>query len=703
MTDLDIENIPGEDCVLRNRKDARRAATRKRIIICCDGTWQSAVSGKKNVPSNVTRLCRSLNHIGTDEHGNQWQQVVWYDSGVGTSPGMLEDVVEGAFGEGVEQNVVEAYNFCVLNYNPGDEIMCFGFSRGAYTARTIAGLISDIGICHKSQLNNFPDLWRQYKKVKKGKRFDRSDAWFDWMFGKADEHQGAGTEGNRQFLYEHAPQGDWAQQGSREVKVVGVFDTVGSIGMPEVLGFKLPSTGKDGWHNVGLSPNIRHAFHALALDEHRQAFSPSVWYLPNKTATPEDVETRKNDEVEAEKRYLEVLQEAIDLKAKGQVTDAQVNAAAKTVNQVARVWNKATRRRMKAEERLKIQSELKQVWFPGYHVNIGGGDIGTLDNVGDMEEMSNITYSWMLDQIKVHLSVDERFVMQAMQAREEYLQKLNKKYEHWEASVLASKRQSFKEWVYNAARTIIHPSKMLDPPEYKGIRRYGWGEGILINSYTLFYHLNGKNWRTPGEYGTKNETGKYAGETFEYIHPVVNYRVERMKALHEQDSKQHSLYKPISPDGNYKRWKELDDQGKVIYKYSFGNSSKAVPEWKLGIQDSYERLAIAGLPAYTYVDSLDDDVNSGFRTDRFDVESYGKTEYGLKPSVPQKLAGPDARATADEGEGWGEQSQSTVFDPTVQPEDLKAVDMSRLLSEKATLLENSKSEAPQQAPLSTVH
>ena len=255
MDSTDTENIPGENYVLRHRKDARRAPVRKRIIICCDGTWQSATSGKKNVPSNVTRLCRSLNHVGTDENGDQWQQIVWYDSGVGTSPGLLEDVVEGAFGEGVEQNVIEAYNFCVLNYHPGDEVMCFGFSRGAYTARSIAGLISDIGICRKSELNNFPDLWRQYKKVGQGKRFDRSDVWFDWMFGKADEHQGAGKEGDRRFLYEHAPQGDWAQDGSREVKLVGVFDTVGAIGMPEVLGFKLPSTGKDGWHNVGLSPS----------------------------------------------------------------------------------------------------------------------------------------------------------------------------------------------------------------------------------------------------------------------------------------------------------------------------------------------------------------------------------------------------------------------------------------------------------------
>ena len=372
------------------------------------------------------------------------------------------------------------------------------------------------------------------------------------------------------------------------------------------------------------------------------------------------------------------------------------------VNETARAWNKATRRRVKFEDRLKVHSELKQVWFPGYHVNIGGGSSDTLDNVGDMEEMSNITYSWMLDQIKSHLSIDERFIMGAMKDREEYLQKLNQKYENWEASVNASKRESIKEWVVNAAKSIVHPVKALDPPEYKGIRRYGWGEGILLNSFTSFYYLNGKKWRTPGEYGTKN--GKYAGETFEYIHPVVNYRVERMKQLNKHNNKLHALYKPLAPSSNYKRWKETDDQGNVTYKYTIGNSTKVLPEWKLGVQDSYERLAIAGLPAYEYVDVLDDEVNGGFRTERFDVETYGKTEFGLKPSVLEKLRASDAQKSSDGSETWGEQSQSTVFDPSNQPGELKASDISNLLAGKAAALEALNGEVPHQnVAVGTVH
>lgn len=246
---------------MRQKKDIDRSYAPKRIIICCDGTWQSAVSGEKNVPSNITRLCRALNRVGTDEDGKVWQQVVWYDSGVGTTALALGDAVQGAFGEGVEGNVIEAYNFCVLNYNPGDKIMCFGFSRGAFTARTIAGLISDIGICDQGNLNKFPDLWKVYKQHGKnhpGERFHRSDAWYEWIWGKLDENQGAGGPNETELRWTQEAQGPWSPDETKEVEVVGVYDTVASLGMPEVFGVKLPQkllfwTGQAGWENTELS------------------------------------------------------------------------------------------------------------------------------------------------------------------------------------------------------------------------------------------------------------------------------------------------------------------------------------------------------------------------------------------------------------------------------------------------------------------
>lgn len=158
------------------------ASIPKKIIICCDGTWQSAVSGEKNSPSNVTRLARSLNRVA-EQDGKVWQQVVWYDSGIGTTSGWLGKKVEGAVGSGIEGNIIEAYNFVVLNWAPGDQVLCFGFSRGAYTARSIAGLISDIGICEPRQLQDFHEIWEAYKSNYQGERFRGSDAYYDYMDG----------------------------------------------------------------------------------------------------------------------------------------------------------------------------------------------------------------------------------------------------------------------------------------------------------------------------------------------------------------------------------------------------------------------------------------------------------------------------------------------------------------------------------------
>jgi uncharacterized protein (DUF2235 family) len=118
----------------------------KRIIVCCDGTWQSSVTNTANIPSNVTRIARYLNKTGKDDQGREWQQVVYYDAGIGTGVSAIEAKRQGGTGAGFVGNVIEAYNFIVLNYNEGDKIYCFGFSRGAYTARAVAGLVTDIGI-----------------------------------------------------------------------------------------------------------------------------------------------------------------------------------------------------------------------------------------------------------------------------------------------------------------------------------------------------------------------------------------------------------------------------------------------------------------------------------------------------------------------------------------------------------------------------
>jgi len=228
----------------------------RRIVVCCDGTWQSSVTSEENIPSNVTKLARTIARIGTDANGKKYHQLVYYDSGIGT--GALSDVEksrQGGVGDGLAENVMEAYNFIVLNYQEGDEIFCFGFSRGAYTARAVAGLVTDIGVIHPADLNLLPAIYRAYKQNRDG-NFKNTDAWkafekrHTFIIEKREEARKRIEGAN----YKPRKDEGLASEASRKVKVVGVWDTVGSLGVPD--GRFSDNKGwreEHGFHNVRLS------------------------------------------------------------------------------------------------------------------------------------------------------------------------------------------------------------------------------------------------------------------------------------------------------------------------------------------------------------------------------------------------------------------------------------------------------------------
>jgi uncharacterized protein (DUF2235 family) len=238
----------------------------KRIIVCCDGTWQSATSGLDSTPSNVTRLSRSLARAGTDTNGKVWQQVVYYDPGVGTGTlGVIESQIQGNIGTGLDLNVISAYSFIALNYNDGDEIFCFGFSRGAYTARAVAGLITDIGICEPRSLQLFTEVYQLYQKNIDGTPFRQSQFYKEFTEGKVNvkatealrqKNKGVTTyKAGLETVWDIEPHGEiFRADSTRRVKAVGVWDTVGALGVPDVLGIDLSKyRRKFGFHNVKLS------------------------------------------------------------------------------------------------------------------------------------------------------------------------------------------------------------------------------------------------------------------------------------------------------------------------------------------------------------------------------------------------------------------------------------------------------------------
>ncbi|KAI1618230.1 hypothetical protein EDD37DRAFT_259442 [Exophiala viscosa] len=234
---------------------SRPAAEFKRLIVLCDGTWQNILSGNKFAyPTNVARLSRAIAPVAVikDKEGKEKEveQIIFYQPGVGT--GTNDKLQGGAYGAGLSANIRAAYGFLAHNYdpNPGDEIFFFGFSRGAYTARSIAGLVTKLGLLTKRGMDYFPEVYDQYYKDPTTKP--------DFEF-TPELLQKIGTQVN--------------EKAKEAIKIVGVFDTVG-FHAEGSMGEKIEL------HNVELSPRVGHAYHALSLDERRIPYKPTLWQWP---------------------------------------------------------------------------------------------------------------------------------------------------------------------------------------------------------------------------------------------------------------------------------------------------------------------------------------------------------------------------------------------------------------------------------------
>jgi uncharacterized protein (DUF2235 family) len=216
----------------------------KRIIVCCDGTWNA--DDTQTDDTNVAILARAIH--GSQQTGGVLQ-IVLYLRGVGTSGLKLETWIEGATGIGVDDNIRSAYQFIAQNYLPGDEVCLFGFSRGAFTARSLAGLITACGILFRQSLNALPDAWLYYRSP------------------KPHSPQAFATKYNVQSHLDSA------------ITFLGVWDTVGSLGIPGSL-LAASNKAKFAFHDTNPSPLVRRAVQALAIDEHRRDFTPTFWTGP---------------------------------------------------------------------------------------------------------------------------------------------------------------------------------------------------------------------------------------------------------------------------------------------------------------------------------------------------------------------------------------------------------------------------------------
>jgi uncharacterized protein (DUF2235 family) len=180
-------------------------------------------------------------------------QLVYYEIGV-------NGVLGGTLGKGLDENIRQAYEWLIENYDDGDEIFIFGFSRGAYTARSLAGLITKLGILKPGSPIGVAQLYERYK---------RSDEQTIW---ELHELQDAGT------LNDITLEERWMLKYSQraKIKVIAVWDTVGALGIP-AFSIEGLSRSTFGFLQTGLRIHIENGYHALAIDEHRQDFAPTLW------------------------------------------------------------------------------------------------------------------------------------------------------------------------------------------------------------------------------------------------------------------------------------------------------------------------------------------------------------------------------------------------------------------------------------------
>ena len=211
----------------------------RRLIVCCDGTWKAAES--KTI-TNVTYMARAVAPTAL----NGTTPVVVHDAGVGTG-NLLDKISGGAFGHGLDQNIVDAYRFLVYNYNEGDEVFLFGFSRGAYTARSTAGMIRKCGLLRKQHAGLVAAAYELYRKR------------------DASPDEAESTSFRAQY--------SWP---AFRIDMLGVWDTVGSLGIP-LTGLRFLTRQGKQFHDTKLSRSIKRAYHAVAIDERRGAFKPTLW------------------------------------------------------------------------------------------------------------------------------------------------------------------------------------------------------------------------------------------------------------------------------------------------------------------------------------------------------------------------------------------------------------------------------------------
>ncbi len=225
----------------------------KRLVICCDGTWQRLYSGAL---TNVALTARAV--APRDDKGNP--QIVYYSEGVGASLSGLS-LWQGMTGADLDDNLLGAWLFLNLNYEPGDLIYLFGFSRGAYTVRSLAGLLRKIGVLRRAHVDKARDALNLYRARDIG----------------ADNPETEHFRTAHAIAWPRLTAPFTAPPFDLRIRYLGLWDTVGALGIPRLLPISIGLNKRYQFHDTALSRSVEFARHAVAIDERRAAFAPTLW------------------------------------------------------------------------------------------------------------------------------------------------------------------------------------------------------------------------------------------------------------------------------------------------------------------------------------------------------------------------------------------------------------------------------------------
>lgn len=265
----------------------------KNIVFCADGTW-NGTGGPDEIagtsPTNVLKLFRMLAgdiapgdedkpeiEITSPAAGTSPAQYAKYLHGVGDSANILAQMAGGSLGLGLVARVLRGYTYISRSYQPGDSIYIVGFSRGAYTARALGGLIAGMGLLDWSGLGLNP-----IGSDDNGYKYAAS-AWYSYLHSRTVASQQGSLLGRIESVFADAPQFvSWLMWRPKfvanvPIAAIGVWETVGALGIPELDQSDTVRLDLLRFTDTTLSKQVAAGFHAVAADERRVDFSPTLW------------------------------------------------------------------------------------------------------------------------------------------------------------------------------------------------------------------------------------------------------------------------------------------------------------------------------------------------------------------------------------------------------------------------------------------